>query len=272
MMNSTFATSFILACLVGAFDAQAAAVSITNAGFEADTIPGGAFVVLQPQGWSPYDPDNLLGSPSGVNAIGVIRPLPGTEYFPLGTTQGNNAALVFLAGNGNGEAGLQQTLAATLLPGQRYTLKVDIGNIASGTSLPGSSGGAGVFFNLNGFPGYRLDLMAGASILASDVNSIGATIPEGAFRTANLSFDADLAAPALFGQPLGIRLVNLKLPGSPGSPNIEVDFDHVRLDVSPVPEPAGLVMLLGGLLLLGALPRRRRADVAASGQPEPTRA
>ena len=238
--------------------AHAAPLAVGNAGFEADTITPGAFVVLQPQDWLPYDPDGLLVAQPGLNAVGVIRPLPGAEYFPAGTTEGNNAALVFLAGDGSGEAGLQQTLTATLQAGQRYTLQVDIGNIASGTSLPGSSGGAGVFFNLNGFPGYRLDLLAGASVLASDTNSIGASIPEGSFRTATLSFDSGLAAGALIGQTLAIRLVNLKQAGFPGSPNIEVDFDNVRLDVSPVPEPTSILLWLGGAWLIGSATLRRR--------------
>lgn len=264
MLRVALFTTAILATVFAATATQAAPVAVVNAGFEADTIPGNAFVVLQPQGWLPYDPANLLANQPGTNAIGVIRPLPGSEFFPAGTTEGNNAALVFLAGAGNGEAGLRQTLAATLQSGQRYTLRVDIGNIASGTSLPGSNGGAGVFFDLDGFPGYRLDLLAGASVLASDVNSIGVTIPEGQFRMATLSFDSDLAAPALIGQLLGIRLVNLKLPGTPGSPNIEVDFDNVRLDVIPVPEASSVAMMTAGLLLLVAV-TGRRAGSAGKG-------
>ena len=244
--------------------AQAAPLTVANPGFEADSITPGAFVVLQPQAWLPYDPNVLLVAQPGLNAVGAIRPLPGTEYFPGGTPEGNNAALVFLAGDGSGEAGLQQMLSATLQAGQRYTLRVDVGNIASGTSLAGSSGGAGVFFNLNGLPGYRLDLMAGASVLASDVNSIGGTIPEGQFRTATLGFDAGAAAPALIGQALGIRLVNLKQPGTLASPNIEVDFDNVRLDVSPVPEPSTLALWLGGTLLIGGAVARSRQRAAAT--------
>lgn len=233
--------------------ALAAPVAVANAGFEADVITAGAFVALQPLAWLPHDPDGLLAAQPGMNALGVIRPLPGLEYFPAGTPEGHNAALVFLAGAGAGEAGLQQTLTATLQPDQRYTLQVDVGNIASGTSLPGSSGGAGVFFNLAGFPGYRIDLLAGGQVLASDINTLGGLIPEGQFRTATLGFQSAHAGNALFGQALAIRLVNLKQPGTPLAPNVEVDFDNVRLDASPVPEPAAALLGLAGLALLLAL-------------------
>jgi len=208
-----------------------------NAGFEADSITPGAFVVLQPQAWTLYDPSGMIDNAN--NAVGVIRPLPGAEYFPAGTPQGDNAALVYLAGPQTGEAGLQQTLAATLQPDTRYRCSVQVGNIASGTSLPGSSGGAGTFYNLLGFPGYRIDVLAGTNVVASDLNSIGETIPEGEFRPARFHFDTG-SAPAHAGLPLGIRLVNLKTPGSAETPNVEVDFDEVLLSAGPIPVAAEL--------------------------------
>jgi hypothetical protein len=128
---------------------------------------------------------------------------------------------------------------------------VGIGNIASGTSLPGSSGGAGVFYNLNGFPGYRIDLLAGGSVIASDNNSIGNLIPEGEFRTSTLIFDAPFNHP-LIGQNLGIRLVNLNQPGTIQAPNIEVDFDDVRLLAVAVPEPATWMLI--GITACVAIP------------------
>lgn len=236
--------------------ARAVDLPVLNAGFEADVVTPGAFVVLMPQGWQAFDPSGMLNQ--STNALGVIRPLPGTEYFPGGTPEGDNAALVFLAGPQAGEAGLQQTLGSTLQPLTRYTLTVQVGNIASGTSLPGSSGGPGVFFDLDGFPGYRIELLAGGQVLAADSSSTG-VIPEGEFRLATLSFETG-ASPALAGQALGIRLVNLKQPGTPEVPNIEVDFDAVRLQAQPVPEPAGWALMGAGTALLLAWRRRRRRD------------
>ena len=83
--------------------APAQNIPIVNAGFESNNITPGAFVVLQPVGWTTYDPVGMIDN--ALNAVGVIRPLPGTEYFPGGTPEGSNAALVFLAGPQTGEAG-----------------------------------------------------------------------------------------------------------------------------------------------------------------------
>lgn len=227
-------------------------IAIVNSGFEADVITPGAFTVLIPQGWNAYDPSGIINQ--NQNALGVIRPLPGVEYFPGGTPEGVNAALVFLAGPQNAEAGLQQTLAATLQASTRYTLSVQIGNIASGTSLPGSSDGGGVFYDLDGFPGYRIDFLAGGTVLASDNNTLGGSIPEGEWRLSTVEFATDAVHP-LLGQSLAIRLVNLKQPGTPQEPGIEVDFDDVRLTASPVPEPSGVALV--GLAALGAAWFRR---------------
>ena len=233
--------------------ALAQPIPIVNPGFEADAAAPGAFVVLQPTGWARYDPQGLVDQ--AANAVGVIHPLPGQSYFPAGAPEGSRAALVFLGGGRSGPAGLQQTLQATLQPDTLYTLSVAVGNIASGVSTPESTGGGGVFFNLDGFPGYRLELLAGGQVLAADDNGLGASLAEGTFATATLSFTSG-AAPPQAGQPLGIRLINLDLPGTALAPAIEVDFDDVRLVASTVPEPAAWVLLLAGMAALKA--RRRQ--------------
>ena len=46
--------------------------------------------------------------------------------------------------------------------------------------------------------------------------------------------------------PLGVRVVNLKFPGTPSVPNIEVDFDEVRLVAGPIPVRASLVINRAG--------------------------
>ena len=254
----------VVICLLAQMIAKAQPIPIVNAGFESNSITDGAFVVLQPQAWATYDPNGIIDNVQ--NAVGVIRPNIGGEYFPTGAPEGVNAALVFLGGNQTGEAGLQQTLTATLQANTRYRCSVQIGNIASGTSLPGSSGGPGNFFDLDGFPGYRIDLLAGGNVVASDNNSIGATIPEGAWRLTRFYFDVTNSHPQL-GQPLGIRLVNLKQPGTPEIPNIEVDFDAVALSAGAIPAPAQLAISLTGaqpqLQLTGTAGATYRVEISS---------
>lgn len=223
---------FLIGCSLRTF---AQSIPIVNAGFEANVIGAGTFQVLTPAGWSRWDPGLIINN--SANAVGLIRPDLPQPYFPAGAPEGSQAALVFLAGPQAVEAGLQQTLAATLQANTRYRCAVQVGNIASGTSLPGSADGGNVFYNLEGFPGYRIDVLAGTNVAASDNNSIGATIPEGEFREARFFFDTG-PAPAQLGQALGIRLVNLKHPGTTNAPNIEVDFDAVSLTAGSIPAAA----------------------------------
>jgi len=221
-------------------------VAINNPGFESNPIADGTFAVFVPSSWQLYDPQGIVNQTT--NAVGVIRPNIPQAFFPSGATEGSQAALVFLAGPVNAPVGIQQTLAATLQANTRYDLSVDIGNIDSGTSLPGSADGGNVFYNLKGFPGYRIEVLAGGTLLASDTSSTG-TIPEGQWRTSTLSV-ATSASPAELGQPLTIRLINLDTPGTPAEPAIEVDFDNVRLMATPVPEPMTWVLCLAGVALL----------------------
>ncbi len=232
----------LILCLIHTIG-NAQPVPIINPGFESNVIGQGAFAVLSPQGWSIYDPNFIINH--NQNSVGVIRPDVPQQFFPTGAPEGVNAALVFLAGAQNAEAGLRQTLTNTLQANTRYRCSVQVGNIASGTSLPGSADGGNVFYNLNGFPGYRIDILAGTTVIGSDSNNIGSTIPEGEWREARFYFDVTNSHPQL-GQTLSIRLVNLKFPGPTNSPNIEVDFDDVRLSAGPIPVAASLSISLTG--------------------------
>ena len=251
--------------LLVAICCPAQSLPVVNAGFESNAISPGTFAVLTPQGWTRYDPSSSINNND--NAVGVIRPDIPQLFFPAGAPEGSQAALVFLAGNQIAEAGLQQTLSATLQPNTRYRCSVQIGNIASGTSLPGSADGGGVFYDLDGFPGYRIDVLAGANVVASDNNTIGVTIPEGEFREARFYFDTTNTHPQL-GENLGLRLVNLKQPGTPTIPNIEVDFDAIRLTTGPIPVPAQLEIVLAGdqanLSLTGTTGATYRVEFSAS--------
>jgi hypothetical protein len=88
-----------------------------------------------------------------------------------------------------------------------------VGNIASGTGLaPFDVFG---FFDLDGFPGYRVELLAGDTVGAADDNLLFGSILEGEFRTSTVDVQIGATHVAL-GQPLG--LVNLGLPGTADAP------------------------------------------------------
>lgn len=218
-------------CLLGLMigPAAAAPIPIANAGFEADIAAANTFRVLVPVSWQVFDPNGIVDQSN--DAVGVINPTAST-FFPAGAPEGMNAALVYLATDvGGGPAGLRQVLGATLQPDTRYTLNVEVGNIASGFGDPNN-----FFYDLDGFPGYQVALLAGGQMIALDDNSLAGSIPEGEFRNATLVADIGAAHPAL-GMPLEVRLINLNQPGVPGAPGIEVDFDDVRLDAMVLTPP-----------------------------------
>jgi hypothetical protein len=225
------ARSLIAACgtFACALLAHAAPIPVVNPGFEANFAAPNSFPVLIPTGWNLYDPSGIIDQ--SLDAVGVLNPTGGT-YFPAGAPEGSNVALIYLSGDvGGGVVGLRQNLTgATFQPGNRYTLTVEVGNIASGIGAPPFN----FFFDLDGFPGYRVQFMAGNFVVAEDDNTLAASIPEGEFRTSTVVIDITPGHPAI-GATIGIRLVNLNTPGTPEAPGIEVDFDNVRVDASPIP-------------------------------------
>ena len=207
---------------------------VQNASFEDITgeTPWNEFTFGPIPGWNLYDPHNITSGGDGpAYYIGTLAPseTPAAagelQHFPSGATDGQRVGIAFNRGGhaNEGEYGLQQTLSTVLTPHTTYSLSVDIGNIATGTSLSGQT------FLLDGFPGYRVDFMAGDTVLVSDNNSLAESLAEGEFQTTELTFYAD-AEHAEMGQLLAIRLVNLnQATGVPEDHDLEVDFDHVRL-------------------------------------------
>ncbi|WP_197530796.1 PEP-CTERM sorting domain-containing protein [Bythopirellula polymerisocia] len=149
--------------------------------------------------------------------------------FLLGAAEGQRVGIAFNfnGSDGQGEYGFFQELGATLQPHTTYTLEVEIGNITSATAMNGA------FFPLEGFPGYRVELLAGGMMLEQDNNLLSGTISDGEFATSVITYTTG-ASHDLFDENLGILLVNLNQadPSFPAS-DIEVDFDNVRLDASP---------------------------------------
>lgn len=226
--------------------AHATLLTVQNAGFETLFLADNTFNVSSPgpAGWSAYGTINHNN-----RSIGVVNPI-GSLLYPGGAPEGRNVGVVFLMDNpGNQsqfagiESGLVQTLSATLQTNTRYTLTVEVGNMAPDTS-PNNP------FAFTGFPGYRVDLLAGGQVIASDNNSL---LPsEGTFLTSQFSLSIG-ASHVLAGQFLGIRLVNLN-----AAPGIEVNFDNVRLDATAIPEPATVAILFGVATLSLAVFRRSR--------------
>ena len=250
-------------CIPTAF---ATPITVVNPGFEdiAGEIPVNEFTFGPLSVWNLYDPGGVtFGGAGPTYFIGTLTPFepdpignPGVfANFPGGAAEGQRVGIAFNfeGSGGGGEYGYVQTLSATLQANTNYSLQVAIGNIASATSSNGT------FFDLDGFPGYRVDLLAGGVVIADNNNSLAGSIPEGQFGTSTVAFSTG-AAPAQLGQPLGIRLVNLNIVDLLFTDSdLEVDFDNVNLSAVAIPLPAALTLLspiLGGMILL----RRRRRE------------
>jgi hypothetical protein len=188
---------------------------VVNAGFEQDSVDDGQFdAAITPAGWQRYDPAGVLDGSN--NVVGVLNPT-GTSLFPGGAPGGSNVALVFLW-NMTTEAnptGLSQRLSTQVEAGATYTLRVQVGNIAAASGAP---------YDLSGFPGYRVELVAGGAVLVADDDSLAPA--DGEFAASEISYTAT-ATDAAVGQNLEIRLLNLNAPDA----GIEVNFDDVELVV-----------------------------------------
>lgn len=264
--------------------AAAAEIPVVNPGFEdiGGESPFNEFTFGPLNGWGLHDPGAITGGGAGpAYYLGTLTPFepdpigsPGVHaFFPDGAPEGQRVGIAFsfFGSGGQGEWGFVQVLGETLQPRTQYTLRVRIGNIGSGTSISND------FFPLDGFPGYRVELLAGADlpgggvVIAQDDNSLAGTIPDGQWAESIVRLTTGGSHPNL-NQTLGIRLVNLNLvdPGFPGS-DLEVDFDDVRIDAGPAPPqipaiaPAGVVLLgismsVTGVWILGRRsPSRDRA-------------
>ncbi len=195
-------------------------LAIQNAGFEDSVLENFTFTVVPPPGWQVYNPDGLIPAVTTDDSSATGAFNPSVNNYPAGVPEGNNVGYGFLVeAPGSGEAGLSQILDARLAANTRYTLSVEVGNPTGDDPVPGIS--------FPGFPGYRIELLAGGQVLAVDNNSL--SIAEGTFRTSTVTYVSS-ATNSLLGQPLEIRLINL-LQG----PGIEVDFDDVQLTAKAIP-------------------------------------
>jgi len=194
-------------------------ITVLNHSFEVPSVmPGDFNTEAPPPGWTAFG--NL---DFGWRTIGVVNP-NSTQLYIDPVPLGSNVGVVFLGPtNGGFPSGLQQVLATTLQARTTYTLTVAVGNMANDPNYPHNQ------FNFSGFPGYRVELLAGGFVVAGDHNSL---LPgEGRFLTSTVQV-AVSSGHTNIGLPLAIRLINLD-----AAPGIEVNFDDVRLDATPIPDP-----------------------------------
>jgi len=219
-----FRTILGVALLFATPYSHAVDIPINNAGFEAQPVAMGCFAVFLVDGWDVHDPNGIIDQ--GLDVVGGIHP-EGGPYFNMPAPEGDHAAIVFLGNDiGGGPAGLRQVLGETLMANQHYTLSVQIGDIASGQGPPPCD--VFGFFDLDGFPGYQVQLLAGDQILVQDDNSLAPMLTDGEFLESVIQVDIG-PEHAQLDEPLEIRLINLNQIDTPEDPGIEVDFDDVRL-------------------------------------------
>ena len=241
-MSSTQLNSIVLILLLlGAWKSSAHAIPLAVVNHSFEDITGenqsNEFTFGPLTGWDLYDPGIITDGGDGPTYyIGTLTPFepdpignPGVfANFPDGALDGQRVAIAFnfAPSGGGGEYGLVQTTTHPLQANTTYTVRVGIGNIASATSMNGTP------FELSGFPGYRVDVLANGALLDQDNNYLAGSIPDGEFATSVISFTTG-ANPPQENEDIVIRLVNLNEvdPSFPSS-DIEVDFDDVRLDAS----------------------------------------
>lgn len=230
-VNAIIVTSAILylGITVNVNPAQAVTLSLENPGFETpvqtnEPVPGAGFFDFEtPSGWSLYDPNNLVPEDASLATSFTGGWNPSESFFAT-VPEGEQIASIFLVPPGSGEVGFTQNSGVIIQPKTQYTLSVAVANTPA---IPGLE----VFA---GFPGYRLELLAGNTVISADDNTV--VINEGEFQEASVSYNSS-SDDVYLGQELGIRLINLNLNNGSGLDNgngIEVNFDNVRLDATSV--------------------------------------
>ena len=132
----------------------------------------------------------------------VVGLNPPSGHVGITPTDGLNMAY-------NNGATMAQTLVSTLAPSTKYTLLVDVGDRSD-----------------TPFPGYKVRLYAGATLLAEDDSSV---TPVTGWLTSTVSYTSPASGPEI-GQSLRIELVG---------DGIQINFDHVRFGYAGGPPTSG---------------------------------
>ena len=191
----------VIPLLISGSAFAATPAAITNPGFELPVAEEG-FYDQAPTGWDAYN-DAVLGET-------VYAYNPSIGDFVSEAPEGSNVAGIFGLMAGGVEKGISQTLSTTLNEGDGYQLTVKVG-----------------YTNFYGVdPGYRVQLLAGGTVIAEDNNSL--TPAHGQFATSTVNYVYDPAQSGLINEPLQIRLINKGLVNNEN----EVAFDDVTLLIS----------------------------------------
>jgi len=224
------------------------AQTVVNAGFEEPVIADGAFNDTGGPGWDVgyYDVANpTTWVPGGGNG-GVWNP-DAASGFTAGAFAGENVA--WAASSAGIDAGLSQTLAATLEANTVYVLSVQVGNPfynESDTTAP-----------------YRLELWAGDALVASDTGNPPAA---DLWEAQSLTFTSG-PEPEQLAQPLTIRLIAVDYTDGGGFDGYEVDFDEVSVTIEP-PAPCDTHCDGVALSLIESETANVRAEASATDDSE----
>jgi len=212
MKNRIFLTvvaaMFVLSATAGA------AILVQNPSFEDPVLAEDDWTWLDVPGWTTTSNEGIWNT---TNA----------DFAPVVAPDGEN--VLYSEDVVGGTGGVAQILTEMFAANTDYTLTVEVGNS-----------------NYYYFSGYKVQLLAGGTVIAEDNDTL---LPDYmTWATSTVEYTYDSADSALVGQPLEIRLLNLGLANDgPGVDDlIGVEFDNVVL----VPEPATLALLGLGVLIL----------------------
>lgn len=205
-------------------ETRAEDIFIQNSSFE-DFTTGGEFTLETPFAWELYNPSGLVYGGGNDFVDGALNlDIFGSPWFNEPAPDGTHVLLLYTPPFPDtiGEFGVEQTLSTTLEGNSRYVFQVDVGNIQSGTAQNG------IRYNFDGFPGYRVQLLANGTVIYEDYDELAPE--EGEFLTSDCVFEIPSDS-TFVGASITIRLTNLNLDVAGRN---EVDFDHVRLTREPI--------------------------------------
>jgi PEP-CTERM motif len=226
-----------VAILLSAITAKATPITITNASFESPSSPAS----------TSKNPNILPGwvfNVQGGSEYGTMT-VHSSSFSSVGASSGNNYAYI-----NNDSPNVTDTLTSaaslgTITPDTDYTLTVAIGN-RNGTGLYNDPGNV------------SFSLLANGVAFATQTVTNG-TVPNGTFDDFTLTYTTPDSG-SMIGENLTIQLATL-----PEQSNaFQAGFDNVTLDettIAAAPEPATVILLVGGLALIG-IARLRRGNRA----------